>query len=179
MSIRVSAPTRGRYVGASIPLPPLVYQTNWASVPSYDVGGAAIELKAGTGHPFVTSLFYTVADDRNFLNFRIEDQPSCSVTSDAALFQRFVSRWHEERGTTSSITQMAICPSYQRIIGLGDKVVPLILRDLEDHAEDPDHWFWALQALTGHDPVRAEDRGDMQEMARTWLEWAYMAGYDW
>jgi hypothetical protein len=102
-----------------------------------------------------------------------------TVITDEYTFKGLLTSWHSERGATSSITQMVICRSYQRIIGMGDKAIPLILRDLEDHVEDPDHWFWALQALTGANPVPAEDRGDMSKMARAWLEWAYLAGYDW
>src|SRR5256885_2370513 len=47
-------------------------------------------------------------------------------------FKNLVSLWHRERGATSSITQMAMCYSYQRIIGMGEKVVPLILRQMQD-----------------------------------------------
>jgi hypothetical protein len=62
---------------------------------------------------------------------------------------------------------------------MGGKAIPLILQQLENNPDDPDHWFWALHALTGVDPVPAEDRGDMRGMARAWLEWAYLAGYEW
>jgi hypothetical protein len=123
-------------------------------------------------------LFEPVSEDR-ILQRRSNDQPTCAVISDAALFQQLASQWHKERGATSSITQMAICPSYQRIIGLGEKAIPLILRRLENEGDDPDHWFWALQALTREDPVPQDARGDMKEMARSWLDWAYMTGYDW
>ena len=54
-------------------------------------------------------------------------------------------------------------PSYQRIIGLGSAVVPLLLRELE---RQPDHWFWALKAITGADPVPAASRGKLHEMNR-------------
>jgi len=57
--------------------------------------------------------------------------------------------------------------------------VPLILRDLHMKAEDPDHWFWALQALTGDDPVPEDARGDMRQMAAAWLDWGHRSGYAW
>jgi len=62
---------------------------------------------------------------------------------------------------------------------MGDKAIPLILRQIENEGDDPDHWFWALQAITRANPVSENARGDMREMARAWLDWAYMAGYDW
>ena len=60
-------------------------------------------------------------------------------------------------------------PSYQQIIGMGDMALPLILREL---AREPDHWFWALHAITGADPVEPDARGDVRKMAKAWIEWA-------
>jgi hypothetical protein len=92
------------------------------------------------------------------------------------LFSTLAQRWKKERGPTSSTTEMAMCPSYQRIIGLGPTGVPLILRELE---RTPDHWFWALKAITGEDPVPAASRGNVGEMARLWVEWGRRQGYRW
>jgi hypothetical protein len=91
-----------------------------------------------------------------------------------ALFDTLVARWKEERGPSSSTTELAMCPSYQRIIGLGPAVVPLLLRSLE---RAPDHWFWALKAITGADPVPATHRGKIREMAQDWLAWGREQGY--
>ncbi len=99
--------------------------------------------------------------------------------SDQLLFEMLVIQWNQERGITSSITEMAMCPSYQRIIAMGEgRAVPLILRQLEKEGDDPDHWFWALRFLTGENPVPSEFRGNMKIMAKTWLEWA-RDRYDW
>ena len=87
-------------------------------------------------------------------------------------FQRLVEQWHRERGATSSTTKIAMCPSYQRIVADGRKYIPLILRQLEREGDEPDHWFWALRVITGADPVRHADRGDVVQMARAWLDWA-------
>jgi len=93
-----------------------------------------------------------------------------------SLFLTLARRWKEERGPSSSTTEIAMCPAYQRIIGLGPRVVPLILRELE---REPDHWFWALKALTGEDPVPSTSRGKVREMARLWIEWGQQEGYRW
>jgi hypothetical protein len=92
--------------------------------------------------------------------------------TDAAKFQRLIRQWHHERGITSSIVEMAMCPSYQQIIGMGPVAVPLILRQMESEGDDPDMWFWALTAITNADPIPDEIRGDYVEMAKAWLEWA-------
>lgn len=99
--------------------------------------------------------------------------PATVVSSEDWLrFRALAKRWREERGFTSSISKMALCPSYQQIIGMGEKAVPLILRQLRDEGDDPDHWFWALKMITGADPVPASARGDTAEMAEAWFAWA-------
>ena len=64
------------------------------------------------------------------------------------------------------MAQIAFVFSYQRIIGLGPKVVPLILVELQ---KETDHWFWALEAITGENPVPKEDAGDVEASARGWI----------
>ena len=46
--------------------------------------------------------------------------------------------------------------------------MPFILQELE---QKPDHWFAALRAMTGEDPVTPEDRGQMDRMASAWVRW--------
>ena len=88
------------------------------------------------------------------------------------LFNKLIEQWHEERGITSSITDMALCPSYQSIIAMGENALPLIFHQMEREGDDPDHWFWALEAITGEDPVPEEAYGDTMRMAGAWLSWA-------
>ncbi len=95
-----------------------------------------------------------------------------TIVPDAMKFLSLVSQWRKERGATSSITEMAMCPSYQQIIAMGERVIPFILRELEDEGDEPDLWFWALQVLTENDPVSDEARGNMKKMADAWLDWA-------
>jgi len=66
---------------------------------------------------------------------------------------------------------MILCPSYQAIIGMGPPAIDLILARLKAEGDDPDHWFWALQILTGINPVPEEDEGNVRKMADTWLKW--------
>ena len=93
-----------------------------------------------------------------------------------SLFQELASDWRLQCASASSVTKMAMHPAYQRIIGLGQPVVPLLLRELE---RKPENWFWALKAITGADPVPARDRGLMRKMAAAWIEWGRNAGYRW
>ena len=66
--------------------------------------------------------------------------------------------------------------SYQRIIGLGPRVLPLLLREMENR---PHHCVGALRALTGADPVPPQETGQLQRMASRWLDWARATGIRW
>jgi hypothetical protein len=94
-----------------------------------------------------------------------------STAIDWMMFQRLRAQWEHECGISSSLTKIVLAPSYQRIIALGPKAIPLILRQLELEGDDPDWWFWALEMLTGHDPVPENARGNTVAMAEAWLEW--------
>jgi hypothetical protein len=86
-------------------------------------------------------------------------------------FKELLSRWHNERGITSSLTKIVLCQSYQEIIGMGPDAILLILRQLKIEGDKPDYWFWALQSLTGENPVPQENIGDFRAMAYAWLRW--------
>ena len=89
-------------------------------------------------------------------------------------FLRLVQQWRAETEFSSSLTEMAAHPAYQRIIGMGRLALPLIFREL---AAEPDHWFWALKAITGGDPVPPSHRGNIEMMAADWLTWGKSRGY--
>jgi hypothetical protein len=94
-------------------------------------------------------------------------------------FQGLVSAWHSQRGARASVSQIAMCPAYQSIIGMGQTAVPLILKQLQSEGDDPDQWFWALTAITGAAPEKLEDQGNYVKMAASWFEWAKQSGYAW
>jgi hypothetical protein len=91
-----------------------------------------------------------------------------------ALFAQLAAEWREETRYLSSTSAMATHPAYQRIIGLGPQVIPLILADLQ---REPGHWFWALIALTGENPVAPADQGRIQAMTAAWLKWGTDNGW--
>jgi hypothetical protein len=94
----------------------------------------------------------------------------------AKSFQEQVKRWKDETGHLSSITRALAHPSYLRIIGLSRHSVDceierLLLRELES---EPDHWFAALSAITGENPVKPEY--DFDEAVNAWLDWGRARG---
>jgi hypothetical protein len=99
--------------------------------------------------------------------------PITKTTADDYLrFSNLRDGWYGERGITSSITEMVMCPSYLGIIGMGERALPLIIQQLKSEGNDPDHWFVALQAITNVNPVPQEAHGDMAAMAQAWIRWA-------
>jgi hypothetical protein len=62
---------------------------------------------------------------------------------------------------------------YQRIIGMGPPAVSLILEELR---REPDHWFWALEAITEENPVPPEAMGKVRLMAEVWTRWGEEQG---
>ncbi|MBI2907103.1 MAG: hypothetical protein HYX92_05545 [Chloroflexi bacterium] len=92
---------------------------------------------------------------------------------DEVLFKELADQWRKETRFLSAVDDIAMHPAYQRIIGMGQKAVPLILRELQ---HELDHWFWALESITGESPVPPEDAGKMRRMRETWLEWGHCRG---
>jgi hypothetical protein len=88
-------------------------------------------------------------------------------------FNALAQKWKEETMFLSSATAITSNFWYYRIIGLGSLVIPFILRDLE---KGGGHWFLALKALTGENPVKPEDLGNRKKMTHAWLEWGKQNG---
>lgn len=92
-------------------------------------------------------------------------------------FQNLASSWKEKRHILSSVDAMVIIPEYQRIVGMGETALPMLIAQLKREGDDPDLWFPALHAITGINPVPAEDTGNLVKMARAWIDWANKEGY--
>lgn len=88
-------------------------------------------------------------------------------------FERYADDWKFQTAHESVMSRRVFHPSYLRIIGLGQEALPLILHRL---SSQPDHWFWALQSISGEDPVRPEDAGRFDAMRDAWIAWGRNRG---
>jgi hypothetical protein len=88
-------------------------------------------------------------------------------------FDRLAGEWKEKSRHLSNSAQMVMLRPYQRIIGMGPAVVPLILAELR---REPDHEFWALEATTDHDPVPAEAKGKVRMTSEACIRWGEEQG---
>jgi hypothetical protein len=89
-------------------------------------------------------------------------------------FANLAAEWEEDTRNISSATQIVLHPAYQRIIGMGPRVLPLIFARFQN---EPQHWFWALRAISGEDPVLQEHVGNVRQMASDWFAWAREYGF--
>ncbi len=88
-------------------------------------------------------------------------------------FETLADEWRRNTAFSSSITEIVLDPNYQQIIGMGVAAVPLILNELRNA---PEHWFWALAAITGANPAQNEPDGDIQAAADAWIRWGVRRG---
>jgi hypothetical protein len=156
---------------------PYVLQNICENNIKYIINSNVIEaLEETPPNPVASNLMedFSVASNLPYLtiaSIRYSDYFSVIDNADVIRFRELISRWHKERGITSSFTKMVLCHSYQEIIGMGPAAILLILRQLKDEGDKPDLWFWALESLTGENPVPEENIGDFHAMAHAWLMW--------
>jgi hypothetical protein len=89
-------------------------------------------------------------------------------------FNRLAKKWKNETSGYSSAASMVMHPAYLEIISYGEKMIPYILKDLQ---QKPSHWFIALKTLAkNYSPVKPEDAGNIKKMTEAWIEWGRKNG---
>lgn len=119
---------------------------------------------------------FEVGRERGAPTALTEAQPAFWSAVVAHRFDSLAEAWRRECAHLSSLREMVLHPAYQQIIGMGREALPFVLRELERR---PDHWDWALWAITGENPVRPEHCGRLADIARDWLDWARQRGMQW
>jgi hypothetical protein len=103
------------------------------------------------------------------LRIRVADNPEIDQT-----VEKLAEQWLEERSRGTDVAEMIETPSYQRIVGLRHRAIRPLLLMLRNC---PDHWFPALSAITGENPVPSESEGSVKEMTHAWIKWGKERGY--
>jgi len=97
------------------------------------------------------------------------------TTDIASEFQALADQWKQDILGISSVSDIVMHPAYQRIMAMGKRALPLILQQLR---RELDHWFYALEFITGSEGKDVAKSADTLEDARSaWLEWGYRHGY--
>ncbi|MCE0482892.1 MAG: hypothetical protein LV479_01485 [Methylacidiphilales bacterium] len=89
-------------------------------------------------------------------------------------FRSCVKKWREEIGAESSLSKITGNINYLKIIKLGIRAVPLILKELQS---EPAPWFLALRVLTDDSEVGRSTPGDFKKMSEEWILWGKERGY--
>jgi hypothetical protein len=91
-------------------------------------------------------------------------------------FQRLANRWREETFFSSSVTNNLAHPDFLAIMAMGEKALPLILKELQDHGGQ---WTTALRYIVDRDdyPDKPEDVGKPRELKEAWLAWGRRNNY--
>lgn len=123
------------------------------------------------GHGAVKHSQYRAVHSHSASRHRLSPQQARPKESVEQKFCRLAELWRSDTYYSSLVSEIAMHGAYQQIIGMGRKVVPLILRELERRGG---HWFWALNAITGDDPIRPN--ATYKDAVRDWLRWGRQRG---
>src|SRR3954454_14633395 len=117
-------------------------------------------------------------DAREHVVRRMREQPAreplfvaLSGEWDEDEFDELADVWRQETAGAPFLITRVTHWAYQRIIGMGPKALPLILRELQ---RETNHWLWALNAITGEDP--ADGAETFEDAAGRWLQWGRIRG---
>jgi hypothetical protein len=88
-------------------------------------------------------------------------------------FRSFVKKWYEDIGGESSLSKITGNINYLKIIKLGTRAIPLILKELQS---EPAPWFLALRVLTDNSEVGKGYSGNFRKMADDWISWGKERG---
>ena len=94
--------------------------------------------------------------------------------ADRQRFQELADRWEKDTIFLSFSSQAAEHPAHQEIVSMGARAVPLILERMRLQGG---HWFHTLHEITNANPVQPSDRGRVEAMTASWLEWGERNGY--
>jgi hypothetical protein len=90
----------------------------------------------------------------------------------AKQFSQLALQLRRETRYESALDRIVSHPAYRKIVEMGDRALPHLLRDLK--VQDG-HWYWALAAITHtRPPKRKYIAGDDRQF---WLSWGRQHGY--
>lgn len=107
------------------------------------------------------------------LPFIVEPLGSVASSSEVQKFKQLAEQWERETVMHSSLGKIVMHPAYQKIIGMGPVAIPLILAEMK---REPNHWFWALDALTDGESPAAES-ANLTDATKAWIDWGVRKGY--
>ena len=90
-------------------------------------------------------------------------------TEEFKVFLTLKDKWKNETLFISSGTELISNSAYKEIISLGKIAIPWIIREFK---KTNDHWFYALERISGENPIKEENIGIVEKMKEDWILWA-------
>ena len=88
-------------------------------------------------------------------------------------FRRLRNEWLRDTALVSDPIEKFMHPAHIKILGMGDKILTLVLKEVEKMSG---HWFMILEAISQESPVTPEDTASLERTARAWVEWGKREG---
>ena len=101
--------------------------------------------------------------------------------NELSVLERFLGhaeQWIKETQNISG-TEKFFNEHHRKIVEMGNEIVPILLNDIAIGLRadgGPPHWFWALKLITEEDPVPTKERGNIELMAKRWIDWGMANG---
>jgi hypothetical protein len=128
-------------------------------------------IETSESRPMTYKLFKVQSESGNHTDLETKKHTSEEIKSE---FIHLASQWIQSVEGMSSTVEMAKHPTYQKIVSMGEMVIPFLLEDLR---QNPLYWLPALRQITQQNPVKPEQRGKIKQMAEAWLNWGKQEGY--
>lgn len=110
----------------------------------------------------------------NHLRELVAKTPSAVNDTQYEKFLKLKTAWQNEIQFESNGRKIVTSYSYLRIVGMGDVAVDYIIRDLKENGDE--WWDYALHLITGVNPVKEENAGNLKEICKDWLEALHKLG---
>lgn len=88
-------------------------------------------------------------------------------------FQQLANEWLRDTAFVSDPIEKFMHPAHMKILGMGEKILPLVLMEVEKMSG---HWFMILDAISAENPVTPEDQASPERTAQAWVEWGKKQG---
>lgn len=88
-------------------------------------------------------------------------------------FQQLAREWLRDTAFVSDPIEKFMHPAHMKILGMGEKILPLVLREVERMSG---HWFMVLDAISPENPVTPEDQASPERTAHAWVDWGKKQG---
>ena len=95
-------------------------------------------------------------------------------------FRRLEAEWHRDTAVLSNPAKIMGHPAMRAIIGMGEQVIPFILRELQEPTKQS-LIMWALPEITGENLVPPRREGgfvkwNVSAQVDAWLQWGRAKG---